>query len=398
LSYLEYFSPDLHTARDRFIALATRAGFRLESYCIDARDAHGPDGEKLAIDVALLGSSDPTRVVIASSGLHGVEGFLGSAIQLAWLDMRAAKWSPPPDGAFMLIHAINPFGFAWCRRCNESNVDLNRNFLDDRSFLTFDRFYGESRQVYESLNGFLNPASAPSRCEPYALKAIRLILGKGMSARAQLSSAERPSYFGFRKIFALGLAELQKSLPVGQYEHEKGLFYGGGESEQSTRVLQQQLPVWVGKAGMILHVDFHTGLGASGSCKLLLVDERGTERYEWVKTRLGTHDVEPSDDMTAYRARGSMAEYFRHRFADRNYHCLTAEFGTYHPMHVLGALRAENRAHFYGKRGEPSYERAKQQVMEAFCPAAPAWRERAMDNGLKIIEQVTSVGFGATLD
>jgi hypothetical protein len=327
--------------------------------------------------------------------MHGVEGFLGSAIQLAWLDIRAHTWSLPPDGAFILIHAINPFGFAWRRRCNESNVDLNRNFLDDRSFLASDRSYRESRLVYDSLNPFLNPASAPSRCEPYTLKAIRLILCKGLLARARLPANERPSYFGFRKVFALGLAELQKSLPVGQYEHEKGLFYGGSESEPSTRVLQQQLPLWAGKADMILHVDFHTGLGASGSCKLLVVDERGTERYEWARARFGTHDVEPSNGTTAYRARGSMAEYFRNRFADRIYHCLTAEFGTYHPMHVLGALRAENRAHFYGKRGEPSYERAKQQVMEAFCPAAPAWRELTMDNGLKIVDRVTSVCLGA---
>jgi hypothetical protein len=370
----------------------------LESYSIDARDARGPDGEKLTIDAALLGSPDPTRVVIVSSGLHGVEGFLGSATQSAWLDTRGAKWSPPADGAFILVHSINPFGFAWRRRCNESNVDLNRNFLDDRSFLTSDQFYRESRQVYESLNTFLNPASPPSRCEPYALKAVRVILSQGILALGQLPLNERPSFFAFHKILSLGLGELQKTLPLGQYEHEKGLFYGGSEPEQSTRVLQQQLPVWAGKARMILHVDFHTGLGAYGNYKLLIADERSTERCEWVTTRFGTDHVEPWNGMTAYPARGSMAEHFKNRFAGRNYHCLTAEFGTYKPMRVLGALRAENRAHFHGKRGQPSYERAKQQVMEAFCPAAPAWRELATDKGVKIIDRVAGVCFGASVD
>jgi hypothetical protein len=28
------------------------------------------------------------------------------------------------------VHALNPFGFAWLRRVNEYNVDLNRNFQD----------------------------------------------------------------------------------------------------------------------------------------------------------------------------------------------------------------------------------------------------------------------------
>ena len=55
----------------------------------------------------------------------------------------------PEDVAIVLVHALNPFGFAWRRRWNENNVDLNRNFLDDRSFLDGDAAYAESRRVYE---------------------------------------------------------------------------------------------------------------------------------------------------------------------------------------------------------------------------------------------------------
>ena len=29
-----------------------------------------------------------------------------------------------------LAHAVNPFGFSYCRRVNEDNVDVNRNFVD----------------------------------------------------------------------------------------------------------------------------------------------------------------------------------------------------------------------------------------------------------------------------
>ncbi len=38
--------------------------------------------------------------------------------------------SVPDDLAVVLIHAINPYGFAWIRRVNEDNVDLNRNCID----------------------------------------------------------------------------------------------------------------------------------------------------------------------------------------------------------------------------------------------------------------------------
>lgn len=81
----------------------------------------------------------------------------------------------------------------------------------------------------------------------------------------------------------------------------------------------------------------------------------------------------------------------------RNYHCLTAEFGTFNPIQVLGDLRAENRAHFYAEQGQGSYERAKRQVTEAFCPAASAWRERVIDKGLRIIDQAVRVCFEASV-
>ena len=56
-----------------------------------------------------------------------VEGFAGSACQ------QGSVHSPPPlpdDLAVVFVHAINPYGFAWIRRVNEDNVDLNRNCID----------------------------------------------------------------------------------------------------------------------------------------------------------------------------------------------------------------------------------------------------------------------------
>ncbi len=68
-------------------------------------------------------------MLFLASGTHGVEGLCGSGIQHFLLrDGVAAR--VPDDVALVLLHAVNPFGFAWLRRVNEDNVDLNRNFLD----------------------------------------------------------------------------------------------------------------------------------------------------------------------------------------------------------------------------------------------------------------------------
>jgi Protein of unknown function (DUF2817) len=85
-----YFSPDYATAQQRFRSAAERVGAARESLELDVK---GPAGEDLAIDIAHLGADNPRRVILHSSGIHGVECFAGSAIQLQLLLDRCAKSS-----------------------------------------------------------------------------------------------------------------------------------------------------------------------------------------------------------------------------------------------------------------------------------------------------------------
>ncbi len=122
----DYYSSDYFVARERFRTACRERGLRIESLPIDAPS---PDGEPLTIDVGVAGADSPQSALVLSSGMHGVEGPFGSAVQLAYLDSLPSDWSAPKGSAVVLIHALNPFGFAWRRRFNEENVDLNRNFL-----------------------------------------------------------------------------------------------------------------------------------------------------------------------------------------------------------------------------------------------------------------------------
>ena len=120
-----YYSADYFAARERFLAACAQLG--LEHHALTVH-APSPRPEPLTIDVAIAGATKPSTAIVLSSGVHGVEGLFGSALQLAFLE-RLASWQPPAGAAVVLIHAVNPFGFAWLRRFNENNVDLNRNFL-----------------------------------------------------------------------------------------------------------------------------------------------------------------------------------------------------------------------------------------------------------------------------
>src|SRR3546814_17702236 len=82
-------------------------------------------------------------------GTHGVEGFCVSGAQIGHFRYRLFEAMPAGTRAVM-IHAINPYGFAWLRRVTEDNVDLNRNFQD------FSKPLPENRP-YEEIHDFLIP-------------------------------------------------------------------------------------------------------------------------------------------------------------------------------------------------------------------------------------------------
>lgn len=82
-------SPDYTTARQRIRETLRRCGWTCESHSIGLT---GPDGEDLTIEVGCCPAPDSQKTLIVSSGVHGVEGFFGSAVQLAMLE----QWGRQP--------------------------------------------------------------------------------------------------------------------------------------------------------------------------------------------------------------------------------------------------------------------------------------------------------------
>lgn len=346
------FSTSFQVARGRLLDAAAALDARLEEFILDSR---GPSGEELAIDVALVGNPAARAIVVVSSGLHGIEGFFGSAIQLAWMESLLQDPSElPGQTSAVLVHAINPFGFAWRRRCDEENVDLNRNYLGAGES------YAGTPPGYAELDDLLNPPSPPGGLEPFRLRAMW-------------------------KILRHGLGTLKNTVAVGQYEVPSGLFYGGRGPAASTRIVQQNFSRWIGDARHVVHIDLHSGLGAFGRYKLLLPPSLDSRERGWLAESFGSGVLESLPDGIAYPARGVMGAWLRAHLADRDYRFLGAEFGTHSILRVLSALRAENRAHHHCQPGEPAYERAKRELMECFCPRRSAWRQRVVEQGLGII-------------
>ncbi len=354
---MNYFSPDYFTARSRWRAAVGQLKCRMESHEIEAV---APIGDRLTIDVAILGDPLAHKTLVISSGLHGVEGLFGAAVQLAFLEEYLAHNRLPADLSIVVIHILNPFGCAWYRRCNEDNVDLNRNFL------VGDETYRGCPPDYPALDSFLNQPSPPSRLEPFLGKSALLIARYGMPA-------------------------LKNTLPVGQYEFPQGLFFGGNAPSQTHAILTAHLRRWLGLSRQVLHLDLHSGLGKWGTYQLFAEITQASPRYPWLSARFDREasrnenrllTLDPGDRV--YQPRGTFGRWCQMAFPDLTYDFLLAEFGTHPMLRVLKALRAENRAHWWGTPDDRSTRWAKQELLEAFVPKSPQWRQLVLDRGVNL--------------
>ena len=110
----------------------------------------------------------------------------------------------PRGVALVLIHALNPYGFAWVRRANEENVDLNRNFL-----LAGEPYAGSPAR-YAALDALLNPKHPPRRLDLFRLRAMASILRHGMP---QLKQAVAGGQYDFPQRPVLRRGEAVADLP-----------------------------------------------------------------------------------------------------------------------------------------------------------------------------------------
>ena len=336
-----YFSADYITAKERFRADAANAGGRLEILPLAAT---GPDGQELSIDIAWFGAENPRRLLLHSSGIHGVEGFAGSAIQLQLVQNVPAL---PADAAIVVVHILNPYGMAWLRRVNENNVDLNRNFRADGS-------YKGAPGTYATLDPFLNPRTPPAP-DFYFAKAAYLVLRYGMTA-------------------------LKQSVVGGQYEFPKGLFFGGKGMEEGPRKYEAFLRKRLATAEKAVVIDVHTGLGKFGEDTLLVEPEDHARLRPLFGPRVTS--LQP-DQRSAYRVEGGLESMIFRVFSRTRPIFIGQEFGTYGSARVLHALREENRWHHYGQA--TLNHKTKRNLKEAFCPRDESWRRAVLKRGQELL-------------
>ena len=347
---LSAFSADYAEARAKFLAAAKAAGARIESFDNPVR---GPQGLALSTEVAALGPSDAAAMLVAVSGTHGVEGFAGSAAQVGWL--RAPPPLPPGVGV-LFVHALNPYGFAWARRVNEDNVDVNRNFIDHGKPHPANPIYDEVADVM-----------LPANWNEAAIEAL---------------------HAGLRDLVARHGAGADLKAGSGQYRHPQGLFFGGTEPVWSNRVLNVIARQYAAAARRVAYIDFHTGLGRFGHGEAICYHAPGTTAYEAAAGWYGAGLTSPhagnaaSPINTGKTGYGLIAQLPRALVA-----CITLEFGTYDGGRVLAAIAADGWLHAYGDVTSAKGQGIKAEIRAAFYPEADDWKSMVAARSAEVLAQ-----------
>lgn len=334
-------------ARDAFLAQAAQLQRPARS---TEHPLRGAQGEVLAIDVSVLGPPDAQALLVVSSGMHGIEGFCGSACQLALMrdaDLQARLASR--GVALALVHAVNPHGFSYRRRTNEDNIDLNRNFLDFTQPLPENTAYAEIHALV------LPQHWPPDEANAAAIEAFRSRHGE-LYWRDALSS--------------------------GQGSHPDGLFYFGRQAAWSNLALRETLRQVGQGRRRIAWIDIHTGLGPFGHGEKIFAayDERLPLRHdptELARARRywGADVFSILEGQSASRnARGGGVTCLALECPHAETTHIGLEFGTLAREQVSLALRGSHWLRQHPEAPDELARRITQHMVDAFCPDSAEWR------------------------
>lgn len=336
---LDYFKETFEESRLSFLDVAAFTGGELHSHIVSELPF-----ESLYIPPS---SGKKERLLILTSGIHGIEGFTGSALQRYFLSTNFFGIKDENMGV-LIIHGINPYGFKHHRRVTENNVDLNRNFD-----VTDDLFNTEN-PGYEKLYKFLNPKTKYSRLSFYT-SAVSYIVKYGME-------------------------NLRKAILRGQYQFPDGIFFGGKSFEPQVSIIEREV-IGVGEGYQkVFLVDLHTGYGQRG--KLHLFGDRSPFiDQQYMNKVFHQLPVEYGQEKDFYAVTGGFTVFLAKIFHQKaKFAGVVFEFGTIDSHKTSGSLDSLFRM----VNGD------KELFTEMFYPKSPEWRMKVLQQFESSLKQIFS--------
>lgn len=300
------------------------------------------------------------KLLVVFSGTHGIEAFVGSAVQRWMVDQPYVQ--NREDVNILMVHGFNVYGFKNKRRVNENNIDLNRNFVIDRSTWQSDD------SGYKDLYDYLNPSDDATYGFWSEIKFI---------------------WTAVVKIVRHGLENLRNAVLRGQYTYPEGLYYGGNMIAKQWDLLNNLIDKYVAGHAKVFVIDLHTGYGKRGKLHLIANGKKEDNLLTQVFTEEG--EIDYGSDAKFYSIQGEMLSFFIH---EMNYKLkdkapqavgITFEYGTLDSQKTTGSIESfrrmvfENQNFWHPAKDPQDAEKIKNDFVEMFYPSDREWRKTILD-------------------
>lgn len=351
------FSQSYQEARVKFLGAADTAGLSVDSI---AHPLPGRDGEALALDVVCDAVPGSDKLLILSSGCHGVEGFCGSPAQAMLLgDTSFRTACRDAQVSVLYLHALNPWGFSWWRRTTHENIDLNRNFLDFSKPLP-------TSPGYDELAPLLVPDHWPA-------------------------DAENQAAIG-HAITTLGMPAVQAAISGGQYDHANGIFYGGREPSWSNRQIRTLLRQYGRTRRRVAWIDLHSGLGPCGVGERILAAPADAATMARARRWWGDGLTSIAEgNSSSAPLEGLMWHAMIQECPDVEYTGIALEFGTIALLDVLDALRGDQWLQNHADvADQPLATMIKRQLRDAFYVDSEDWKRQVLTQSAEAVRQAVA--------
>ncbi len=367
-----YFAKNYEQSRQNFIQKVAwmQAKFPQSRYYSYLMPPGNKDG--LYTDVLYIPVKDSDTLIVITSGVHGIEGFTGSALQKAIMNLFFVE-TVPLKTSLLFVHSVNPYGHKNFRRVNENNVDLNRNFL-----LNQDQFDTLSNTSYAKIEAFLN---SKSRYQSKLLEKTRFVLST------------------LKVLKNYGIKSFRQAILQGQYQFEKGIFFGGKNYQAQKDLIDTLIEKHMLQYKKVILIDIHTGYGYRGKLHLIGMDTYPDETvYEDLQALYPDDRIEKADAGQGdfYKINGAMFDYIYHKLTPKNIRVLPVawEFGTNDNIKTLKSIeslriiRAENQAFHYGCKDDESSQKIKDAYRNLFYPDSDSWQRNILEKAKITFEKL----------
>ncbi len=363
---LSYFRESYSECRNEFIRAADDVKNRYEHVELSSIRVDSPTDTNLTIDWCYIPAHKaPKRLLILTSAVHGVEGYAGSAIQQMFLK-ELIDDQYLEDMGVLLIHAVNPYGFKNNRRFTENNIDLNRNSSNTPDL------YSSVNSGYAELNLFLNPEKVVNLTGFdnmfFHLTAVGQIAKKSMGV-------------------------LRQAVLQGQYQFEKGVYFGGKALEAPVIAVAELVQDIAEPYETVFSIDLHTGYGTNGTLHLFPDPLKDSEKKARIEAIFAGNSIDWGDSDDFYTVTGSFASYLETIIPEKDYMTMTFEFGTLDTKTTMGSIRAlhnvivENQGVQYGYKSAQTMADVKARYLEGYYPASEKWRSKVIQDARPLLSQ-----------